>query len=208
MRKAQKILLAVSAIVALFALWPNEFRTPPRHPSPLWRAHADLRSLSVALESYYSDHHEYPPEQAMSDFAESRALHKNNGTTMSTTATGREGLAGLTTPIGYMTSLFVDHYVGGKAPFAYFRYPATPSNPAGWILFSAGPDRKYQLSREDYSPGEMRPGDSLLNKTYDPTNGTKSGGDMWRRDEQATYPGQDRKPTPTPSEKKDEGETQ
>jgi hypothetical protein len=50
----------------------------------------------------------------------------------------------------------------------------------GWILWSPGPDGRYDIdAARDYDP-RVPISPSLLEKTYDPTNGAVSAGDVWR----------------------------
>jgi len=84
----------------------------------------------------------------------------------------------LTTPVAYITSLPVDPFAPEEgAVFGYFKH-----NDTGWILYGAGPDRDYDLDLEkDYSAtARNNPLPTLIQKTYDPTNGSVSGGDIWR----------------------------
>ncbi|OPZ10904.1 MAG: hypothetical protein BWZ10_02280 [candidate division BRC1 bacterium ADurb.BinA364] len=54
------------------------------------------------------------------------------------------------------------------------------ANEAGWILFSAGPDNKYDIRPdEDFIPERGGAWPPLYWKTYDPTNGAASAGDIW-----------------------------
>lgn len=66
----------------------------------------------------------------------------------------------------------------------------SPVKGIGWILVSAGPDGDYDLAGDwdVYNPAQSQPSPRLLagtNRkgsafTYDPTNGTRSNGDIWR----------------------------
>jgi type II secretory pathway pseudopilin PulG len=65
-------------------------------------------------------------------------------------------------------------------------YPhGDPSLPdGGWIVWSAGPDGDYDLNpsniKRAYSSTESVPSSLLIRHTYDPINGTTSGGDIWK----------------------------
>lgn len=106
------------------------------------------------------------------------------------------GMATLTTPIAYITSFFADPFMDFKgATFGYY------SDQNGWILFSPGPDTD-QVAFTDlgvtansplvetlYTSQIAQPSPALIAfaraaanaaTTYDPTNGTVSGGDVWR----------------------------
>jgi len=141
------------------------------------RVKVDLRSLATALESYALDNGSYPAEHIVADFPAGRRpinLDANSVKTQSTIEPGRgESLFGLTTPISYMTSLFEDPY--SSRPYIYH------TDGKGWILISAGPDRRYDIDPiADYDSSAHQPSPHLLQKTYDPTNGTDSRGDVYR----------------------------
>ena len=160
---------------------------PPTHPaserSKMSRAQSDMRSLSIALEAYFSDQSEYPAERPMAELSfDIETLSAANGESLLTIEFGRQGLMGLTTPTAYMTSMFNDPFIPRHNYLAYYRYEPAESKPAGWILFSAGPNGKYQIARDDYAPATST-SLPLINKTYDPTNGLKSAGDIWRTDD-------------------------
>ena len=53
------------------------------------------------------------------------------------------------------------------------------SAPGGWIVWSAGPDRVYDVRWRLLDFSQPMPSDDLLQATYDPTNGTVSRGDAW-----------------------------
>ena len=51
----------------------------------------------------------------------------------------------------------------------------------GWIVWSIGPDRFYDIDPElHYDPDVRDPAVGLIPVTYDSSNGTVSGGDIWR----------------------------
>ncbi|NUN51586.1 MAG: prepilin-type N-terminal cleavage/methylation domain-containing protein [Planctomycetaceae bacterium] len=117
---------------------------------------------------------------------------------------GRPEFHGLTTPISYITTYFNDPFSnGGRETFTYL-----PDGP-GWLLISFGPDADQgtsilagnQLVRESntqFTTPTETPfnGRDLAGSrqrlligsrsgangayTYDPTNGTTSGGDVWK----------------------------
>ena len=90
---------------------------------------------------------------------------------------GDAKLAGLTTPVSYLTSLFTDPFTPqGGWPFAYYR------NESGWLLYSPGPDWDYDIRQPEvvYDPHQQVPSAALIALTYDPSNGTRSSGDIWR----------------------------
>ena len=147
--------------------------------SKVSRVRNDLRSVASALEAYYVAHRAYPPSS--SDPARSlRHIRKGKETVPSFMANGPwyEG-ATLTTPVKYLPSTgltwdHVDVFAGRQVPYGYY------STPKGWLLFSAGPDGDYDLDGTQYDPSRPMPGPELLLLSYDPTNGTLSGGDIVR----------------------------
>jgi hypothetical protein len=160
-------------------------------PSYLWesssrsiisRTRADLRSLSTALEAYHVDNSEYPawttdPEKKVSwDSSDPSPTFRRY--------TGKD-IHTLTTPQAYLTSMFDDAYrylKEGERTFAYW------SLPHHYIIFSAGPDCRFDLTiniLEDIFTLETRTDKHALKQelndyTYDPTNGEISRGDVWR----------------------------
>ncbi|MCC5875373.1 MAG: hypothetical protein JJU11_04040 [Candidatus Sumerlaeia bacterium] len=73
------------------------------------------------------------------------------------------------------TSEFLDPFSPGR------KYPLTfYSNDHGWMIVSPGPDREYRIKpwevlNEEFDPTSL---DMIMN-TYDPTNGTRSPGNIW-----------------------------
>ena len=70
---------------------------------------------------------------------------------------------------------------GHRATFGYYPSRPEPGGAIGWIIWSPGPDGIYDIDPfADYDPRLTELPLSLLNKTYDPTNGTRSRGDVYR----------------------------
>lgn len=83
----------------------------------------------------------------------------------------------LTTPVGYLSRYPLDPFATDFA--ATYVYYATPDNEYA-LLLSPGPDRRYQIDPEkDFIPGDPASRDRMLTMRWDPTNGTRSGGDLW-----------------------------
>lgn len=148
------VLVLGFVLLAYFAVWLMMSRQAVSHfgeaetRSKVSRVRNDMRSFATAIEAYFTDQQAYPPTAAV-----------------------------LTTPVPYMTSLFVDPFAQGPdTPIAYH------GTDRGWILYSAGPTKQYQIiPQQDYNdrvPTDRNP--ALVHKTYDPTNGTISAGDIWR----------------------------
>ncbi len=153
------IVVAIIAILAAIAV-PNFLEAQTR--AKVSRCEADMRALSTALEIYFVDNRNYPiPSDATGRWYPLSARMKD-----------------LTTPIAYISSIppdpFPDRLVTSAFPagavdtFDYFAVSANVVPPADlfgrrWRLASAGPDLHQ-------SWGTQPP--------YDPTNGTKSVGDI------------------------------
>jgi type II secretory pathway pseudopilin PulG len=175
------IVLAIAAIVIPTILEGS--RLPPHS-----RALSDMRSLATALEAYMVDTNTYPAMHPLRNYAgtkgskSEKALRKAGGWDLYAIETGNALFGGLTTPVSYITSLPVDPFIRvsrkerAGIPIAYFN-----SNNHGFVLYSPGYDGVYDIDpAEDYDPAVMNPLPSLLQKTWDPTNGTNSRGDVWR----------------------------
>ena len=96
------IVVAIIAILAAIAV-PNFLEAQTR--SKVSRTRADMRSVAVAIESYAVDHSKYPwPSRA-----------PNPGFALPTGGyIGSVYLAGMTTPLSYLTSLPKDPFGGKK----------------------------------------------------------------------------------------------
>ncbi|MCG3196539.1 MAG: hypothetical protein GHCLOJNM_01015 [bacterium] len=180
-----ELLIVVAIILILIAIaLPNFIEARIR--AKVARAEADMRTLAVAVESYYQDRRIYPyPSVASLD-----ATHLT------------DGLRLLTTPISYLTDLPTDPFslpVEGSVAL-HFRGPnyklvsTTPlpiglprtNNVDAYFLYSYGPN----LDDESTYGGQFWPFSQLDNpcaylnstnlKSYSPTNGTKSAGDILR----------------------------
>lgn len=184
----QRKLTSISALclvffllLALLAEWlPNGLVDETRSPI---HANADMRTLGRALEDFYREHHAYPawsldPDQnAFGQGAKNNPNMAGQPTFMVRSAL--TGLKTLTTPVAYMSEYPKDPMAPTKGlTFSYF------SMASGWILWSAGPDKTYDLSIENikqaYDPNKSMPSAYLIERTYDPSNGSTSGGDIWR----------------------------
>lgn len=178
------IVVAIIAILAAIAV-PNFLEVQMR--AKISRVRADLRTVAVGLESYYTDHNAFPPSQ---DFLAAADLTR------------------ITTPISYLSSsAIVDPFAEldtelppGKMPnplssYIYVDYDMDSLyfnfNPPhcmrdvyrGWSLVSPGPDKfgdgAWELNELNcgLNPGGIP---ILSGRLYDPTNGTVSKGDLVR----------------------------
>ncbi|MFH0794244.1 MAG: hypothetical protein V2A74_09470 [bacterium] len=157
--------------------WIEEQRRPRVN-----RVKADQRSLATGLESYFVDNGEYPAHtfdtmKGANAFA--GPVFPSNFSTF-LLRTPENQVLSLTTPTAYVYSYFPDpHSTVRGATFGYYR--AGETDYAGWILYSAGPDRDYDFEPKYYDPRVSQPSPTLIaGPTYDPTNGLKSDGDVWR----------------------------
>ena len=186
--------LIILSIVILYVA-PGLIRMIPLpfyHPAP--RRHvvapvkANQRSMATALESYYIDYSEYPAwivgEGGANSFLPPDSPSYNVPTfRIKDSAQGTHDLHTLTTPITYVTSYLYDPFVhvNEKPVGATFGYWTDDPKNGGWIIWSPGPDGIYDINPQaDYDSTQEVPSESLYNKTYDPTNGTNSRGDIWR----------------------------
>jgi len=175
------IVVAIIAILAAIAV-PNFLEARTR--AMVSRTLSDMRTLSVALESYRVDNTRYPPH------GEVLANGQVNFPAVAagiTTVEFTPGI-GITTPIAYLSSLPADPLVdrGVAEPLLLFGYIESDlmsgilrgrglvdsadgiiPTYGGWRLYAAGPD------------GTKGP-DMKVNILYDPTNGTLSRGDIVR----------------------------
>lgn len=160
------IVVAIIAILAAIAM-PNFLQAQVR--AKVSRAHSDIRTIAMGLETYRLDRNQYPPENGATDkYDNSRRLQP------------------LTTPMSYLTSLPTDPFSfkgdelnpGDIVTYHYasLNDPMDPNNPffyrqnleyvqCQWIVQSNGPDinpNPYQFPR------------------YDPTNGVTSVGNILR----------------------------
>lgn len=183
------IAIALIAIVAAIATPPSYMIGSRRSPNA--GVKADLRSLATAIESYHIDNNSYPAWTADSD----RGVNAHSRTwkelkppvpTLSSSSAAYN-IKTLTTPLAYISSYFVDPFAakGQQVTFGYYSInTVAESDPDGWILWSAGPDKDYDITMSNieavYNLGSPVPNPLLVDITYDPTNGTKSNGDVYR----------------------------
>lgn len=156
--------IGIISILATIAV-PNFLEAQTR--SRVSRARADLRSLATAIEAYYVDNNSYPVHQFDETLGGARYAFAPHKGTFQT----------LTTPIGYITSIWPDPFATGQeTTYSYFSTGKT------WIVWSFGPDRDDDigpfLSGARFDLSELE--EALVSYTYDPTNGTISDGDIVR----------------------------
>ncbi|MCX7000069.1 MAG: hypothetical protein NT106_07225 [Candidatus Sumerlaeota bacterium] len=141
------------------------------------RARADHRSLATALEAYYVDNNSYVSwatgDQGVNNFLPAGSAARARPTFRRPSAGGPRTL---TTPLAYITQLYPDPFAPDNgAVDSYY------CDGGGWILLSAGPDGDYDIDPQKlYNSSVPQPSTELLSKSYDPTNGTISDGDIFR----------------------------
>jgi len=177
----------------LWLLMPNYLDTA--HRSPQNRVKSDLRSIATAIESYYVDHRRYPDWSIESDsnvFTVASTARKSGEERVPTfrfRAEDGRSIAHLTDPTPYLTEYFHDPFAPDpRMTFAYWPHEfiyegRLASN--GWIAWSPGPDGDYDITIENVaslydSTGRVPSIELLECCTYDPTNGSKSSGDIYR----------------------------
>jgi len=111
-------------------------------------------------------------------------------------------LAALTTPVAVLSHVPIDPFTVKRidplratpvdpstategAPLGYFALPRREGQPGWWLLWSVGPDGDHDISRKMLRKNIQDGTDgtasfSLVDYTYNATNGTKSNGDIWR----------------------------
>lgn len=164
------------------------------------RIAAFLPALSSALDAYLADHDEFPASRPLGDFAPEPELMSGTGAArLEGIDPGRAGgPAGLTTPVAYLETLPLDPFTGRRThipfltmrratwPLAYHRAEVLDAETGvrtfGWMLWSPGPDGRYDILDPEafFDPSESDPRPELIEKTYDPTNGSFSRGDVFR----------------------------
>lgn len=191
------IVIAIIAILAAIAI-PNFLEAQTR--SKVSRARGEMYHYGTALEAYYVDNNVYPRPDQIATKAAPEARAPDDGTTDGQVPTA------LTTPVVYLTSLMRDQFKlnrkgfyeygggSGSAPWTWNQWPTS-----GWIVTSYGPDcldgvmgveAGAKLAEESaYSDAACWASGFLTaplrleasKYMYDPTNGTTSPGDLFRR---------------------------
>lgn len=177
------IVVAIIAILAAIAV-PNFLEAQTR--SKISRAKNDLRTCAVAIESYRTDGNDIPPDYDDGDTNIPSPVYlgfesdlKPDPNDSAATALARlryrayPNWTAFTTPIAYMNRVQIDAF-SKVVPLSYtsytFRSGYGPTDKRAFALISsAGPDRTIQKAGSDYP-----------NKVYDASNGTTSGGDLYR----------------------------
>jgi hypothetical protein len=181
------LLIGIPLLIMIFLLGWIWIFMPQTHRGSTWRKmdaiHQGQRALAHAIEAYYADHQAYPAMHPMAEFTSNTeqmisALKQCNGNGLCYVESGNpaRGLAGVTTPVAYIEALPRDIFpILSPIPLAYF------TDGRGWILFSAGPDTRYDVRPDkDFAGSDAIKLEYLMRSglCYDPSNGTTSNGDM------------------------------
>jgi prepilin-type N-terminal cleavage/methylation domain-containing protein len=176
-----ELLIVIAIILILIAIaLPNFLEAQIR--AKVARVEADLRTVTIALETYYLDWGQYAPQSEDEfDFT-------------------AHGLAQLTTPLTYLAELPYDAFVGHQSQAqdgvpVYFEMASTSPNPfraaAGfkppknihaYALYSHGPNVTDDFDGEGSWPfggvGPQCNSEGITTINYSPTNGTRSRGNI------------------------------
>jgi prepilin-type N-terminal cleavage/methylation domain-containing protein len=175
------VVVAIIAILTAIAL-PNFIEAQMRAKTA--RARSDMRTLVLALEAYLTDHNAYPPATGVGEYDARPDL----------AAPVHVRFVPLTTPTAYLSALPLDPFPPARSvadfddvtlytTYDYLDAPAATYSGSGatsgaaWRLLSAGPDRLMAWGGKTASdPLSWNDG----GVDYDPTNGTRSAGDLVR----------------------------
>ncbi len=172
-----------AAMMAAIAV-PNFLEAQTR--SKVSRVKSDMRSMATAIEAYHIDTNAYPgwsTDPQINAFGPLGEHPDLAGRPTFRSDYSRGGPMSLTTPVSYITHFFVDPFSATKgATFNYWTPPADKG--IGWIVWSPGPDGVYDITLQNVSvyygaTNHVLPAE-LIERTFDPTNGTVSGGDIFR----------------------------
>jgi hypothetical protein len=143
------------------------------------KAHAALHAVDLAIRAYHADHGAFPPTD---DVWRYRRPNKN---VMKSKAFGISTYLGsaMTTPVAYLNPLRVgDPYAMPEqaAPPGFF-VAELPQGPVA-VVHSAGPNLRFDIRSVNGQGHEDRAAlvAYLERHSYDPTNGARSSGDIFR----------------------------
>ena len=172
------IVIAIIAILALIAI-PNFLESQVR--AKVARAQADERSIGNAVEAYFIDYCKYPM-----GYTNVRQANVADSSFMPVSKASERCLYSmslLTTPIAYLSSIplnpFFDFKIGsGRGNYSYWGNDPTMDKEydVAFQITSCGPDGISTLAPVAYDVIHRTP--YFLDNLYDPTNGTRSNGDL------------------------------
>jgi prepilin-type N-terminal cleavage/methylation domain-containing protein len=186
------IVVAIIAILAAIAI-PNFLEAQVR--AKVSRMNASLRTAALAMESYFTDYNRYPLTTyapfGVFPLEEQWKLWPGSLTTPVAFISSEAPLADvfraahgyktqLANEIMYLPSEF--YIVPGKYNFTTDtdQYRRQSNRYGYWVIRSAGPDTWYQNMLGDHFDYGGPSGSTWNLASYDPTNGSVSGGDIYR----------------------------
>ncbi len=158
------IVVAIIAILAAIAV-PNFMEAQMR--AKIVSVKADMKNIVNAQELYRSDNGDYVPD---------------TGTNW---VTDYNSLFALSTPVAYIVKVPTNPFFdkdsaesAGQGNFSYWRdwEVEMKKTGVGYAITSVGPNARFDMSPEPNSVKNRT--QTFLNTLYNPTNGTKSGGDL------------------------------
>lgn len=146
------------------------------------RVRSDMRSFATAVDAYYADHRAWPAMRPAAELIEPWGGGSGVGDPLTGFAPymsiepGSSSIAGLTTPVSYITQLIYDPFHKARgAPFGYY------TDGTSWVVYSAGPNGEHDFNpATDFDGGTSWPMPGVIAKEYDPTNGLSGRGDLIR----------------------------
>ena len=178
-RHFNHLLLSLALAILAMLLTPNFLDAQTR--AKVSRTLTDMRSMSTAVEAYRFYENAYPA-WAIGSRSDNAWRTQQHPVLMRLPAFHSPDLPQLTTlstPISYTTCFPPDPF----APHHYAMwtyYAAQLDDGEGYLMTSAGPDRDYDIDPlRHFNPAAPQPSVELGLRSFDPTNGTLSDGDVW-----------------------------
>ena len=177
------VVVVIIAILAAIAL-PNFLDAQARAKAA--RARADIRTIVTALETYRVDHNGYPSYHYSSSSSPLLEFHIGGVVpSFGVPDPNWKGRNPLTTPVAYVTKFpddpFSSHNWGGPDEMREYLY--VNWDYAVTRIIGSGWENIFAYARRNYGPYRIHSrgpdGDGPDSGTpYDPTNGTRSDGDI------------------------------
>lgn len=175
-----KLELVIVIVILVILYYTTSIPTMPhtKDRARISRVRSEMRSLAIALEAYKADHQVYPAMIPMADLVDSpQNLERAHGQHLMTIHPALPIPEGFFGENGYYQHSAKDPTIPGRElSYAYF------TDGESWILIAAGLDRKHVVDDPSVVIEHwLKEGpDAFLHLTYDPTNGTRSEGIIWR----------------------------
>jgi len=168
-----ELLIVIAIILILIAIaLPNFLEAQIR--ARVTQAKAELRTIGIAMDSYFLDWNLYP--------------YESEDDCSNISSRNRCGLSWLTSPVAYMTVIPRDSFNKQAGPEQWYELGVKVPHPSvaffasvTWALWSTGPDGFDSELNSGNASGSVtwqNPADGS-NDTYSATNGTKSLGDLF-----------------------------